>query len=62
MAVDGTREPTLTAEGDQPPAALFKNSLRTWQARWKSQQPPQASETPVARKIRPRTKKKRKPR
>jgi hypothetical protein len=31
-------ESTAPADADRLPAATFKNSLRLWQARWKSQQ------------------------
>jgi hypothetical protein len=34
---------------DRPPAALFKNSLRAWQARWKAQREHAAPENDKTR-------------
>jgi hypothetical protein len=38
-----------TGAGRQPPPALFKNSLRAWQARWKAQREATAAAPEKAR-------------
>jgi hypothetical protein len=30
------RDGSAPAQSDKPPASLFKNSLRSWQAQWKA--------------------------
>ena len=39
MPADGKQENTPAAPEPPTPAAVFKNSLRGWQARWKEQRP-----------------------
>jgi hypothetical protein len=49
MAEMGKGDHLPAAEETTLPAALFKNSLRLWQARWKAQQADaQQSEVPAA--------------
>jgi hypothetical protein len=43
-----------TAGEVPPPVALFKNSLRLWQARWKARQDAGAAEPAVRTGTRPR--------
>lgn len=38
MAETGNSERVTTSEDRPLPVAIFKNSLRHWQARWKAQQ------------------------
>jgi hypothetical protein len=47
MPADGNRDDAPAAPEPPTPAAVFKNSLRAWQARWKEQCPAAEPAAPV---------------
>jgi hypothetical protein len=56
MSVDGPRQPLPT-----PEPALFKNSLRLWQERWKAQQGDTQAPPVLRRKMTPKPRRNRRP-
>jgi hypothetical protein len=57
MPADGASEHASPGDDRQPPAAVFRNSLRGWQAQWKAQQPGSPAEPVPPKKIKARRRK-----
>jgi hypothetical protein len=51
MPVEGKRESALKSDDSKVPTAVFTNSLRAWQARWKEQQPTAITEQAQPRRF-----------